>query len=414
MSAWRSLRSWIDKKITLRIELADPVQVSKIRFLHTALILSLLTLLANQSMDFLAGRGYVTPIVLLVMDLPLVAALGLMYLKMYDGAKFLFLGGFSSGMMTGQLFISFIGTENYLFVILLIGFSVLDRRLSLVLLTLYCTLLFNLVKWGMSAGYLQQGDLPDYYQYVNSAMSVIVVALLAYRYSSLNDRQVYILETMNQDLQKKKALTENLMRELNHRVKNNLQIISSLFNLQAHTTVDQETKVALAEARNRINTIAILHQKLYQGDLLFDVDIQSYIQSLGEFLHLSDVSPQTMEIKLDIDPCTLSIQNTIYLGLVVNELVTNSMKYARQPDQDLLVEVDLHAEESKQGEAYLRVLDLSVRDNGPGISAQTLGRRKGFGLELVKTIVGHYDGTLTIDKTSSTGCEILATFYVNR
>ncbi|HSQ41236.1 MAG TPA: hypothetical protein VLM37_03030, partial [Fibrobacteraceae bacterium] len=93
MSAWRSLRSWIDKKITLRIELADPVQVSKIRFLHTALILSLLTLLANQSMDFLAGRGYVTPIVLLVMDLPLVAALGLMYLKMYDGAKFLFLGG---------------------------------------------------------------------------------------------------------------------------------------------------------------------------------------------------------------------------------------------------------------------------------------------------------------------------------
>jgi two-component sensor histidine kinase len=198
---------------------------------------------------------------------------------------------------------------------------------------------------------------------------------------------VRILDEINQDLQKKRALSEKLMRELNHRVKNNLQIISSLFNLQAHSTENRETKMALGEARNRINSIAILHQKLYQGELLFEVEIQSYLQSLCEYMHMSDASPQTMEIHVNVAPYILSIQDTIYLGLVVNELVTNSLKYARQDGKHLRIQVVL---ESADG-----LLHLTVKDNGQGFAVSEKEIRKGFGLELVETIADHYDGKLS-------------------
>lgn len=382
----------------------DLLHAPRIRFLNTACLISILGLNLNLLMYCTSGPVDYS---VLAFALSFQVAVLLVFLankwRAYFFARFLFLVVFTTLFLSGNLVISFIGSENFLFMALLMAFNLLERKISFVLITLYYASLYCLIVYGMNIGYLTNGGLSwGYYYYVNSSLAFFIEAILAYRYSSLINKQIKIMQKLNEDLHKKNILTNKLLKELNHRVKNNLQIIASLFNLQGNSTENIETRQALADARSRINSIAILHQNLYQGDLVFEVDAKDYLQSLCEYLRHSDSQTQSLQIELRTVSIILQIKETIYLGLMVNELITNAFKYARKPNQLLQIQVLLTLEEPKH-------LLLEVRDNGPGFSTDNpSASNDSFGLGLVRIITEQYDGRLQLFNAESGGAVVIA------
>lgn len=201
----------------------------------------------------------------------------------------------------------------------------------------------------------------------------------------------------------RKALEEKdvLLKEVHHRVKNNLQVISSLLNLQANQITDQKTRDALRESQNRVRSMALVHEKLYQSADLAQIDFGSYVRSLVNFLIQAygngsgkvQVTAAAQNIHLDID-------SAIPCGLIINELVSNSLKYAFPANKAGHIEIVF--EEPASGE-YL----LVVRDDGVGLPAGLdPARSTSLGLKLVTGLVQQLNGTLVTDNTKGASFEI--------
>ena len=171
---------------------------------------------------------------------------------------------------------------------------------------------------------------------------------------------------------------EVLLREVHHRVKNNLQIIHSLLNIQANNIQDETAREAIAECRNRVKSIALVHEKLYRSESLAQVDFAQYISGLtGSLFSTFGVDRRQVTLELDMDPIFLSIDQAIPCGLIVNELVSNCLKHAFPGQMPGTIWIELHNRPDN------KVL-LSIRDNGGGFSesieprkVRTLGLRLG-------------------------------------
>lgn len=181
---------------------------------------------------------------------------------------------------------------------------------------------------------------------------------------------------LNVALQEKNVL----LREIHHRVKNNLQVISSLLKLQSHYIEDPLAVRAIAEGRNRVHTMALLHQSLYKEDNLSGVNMQAYFGNLIESLFDTyNVHPDTITLHTEIQPLVLDIDTVIPLGLITNELISNALKHAFEDIQGATLTVKLWEE----GNALL----LQVTDNGKGYDpVRTMEENKSFGQKLVRTL----------------------------
>ncbi len=184
----------------------------------------------------------------------------------------------------------------------------------------------------------------------------------------------------NRLLEEKQAVTEQslrdkelLMSELHHRVKNNLQLIYNLLDLQSRQ-VEGPARTALDESKGRVTSMALIHQELYQEENVSGVDLQKYLRQLTEGVDRS-FGLQGVDIQLAVDPIWVDLQTSVPLGLVVNELVTNSLKHGFPGDREGWIKVGLEVE----GE----VLVLVVADNGVG---QTGEKGKGFGKTLIRSL----------------------------
>ena len=185
-----------------------------------------------------------------------------------------------------------------------------------------------------------------------------------------------------------------LLKEIHHRVKNNLQILSSLLNLQAEYLKDENALNAITEGRNRVQSMAFIHQQLYTNDNIVSVHMQKYLSELCE--HLSDSfssDKKKIEIKSEINIDTFDVETAIPLGLIINELVTNSIKYAfRQRDRGA-ISVKLWKNDDHQ-------LCLLVSDDGQGKSAQNNGIGTSFGTDLVEILSKKLKGTIQTDTSN--------------
>jgi PAS domain S-box-containing protein len=190
---------------------------------------------------------------------------------------------------------------------------------------------------------------------------------------------------------------EVLLREIHHRVKNNLYVISNLLDLQADTLEQEEQRNLFAESQNRIQTMALIHEQLYQSNDLSQVNFANYIQNLVEKLSLSYQTKHCqVEIILDVQPVTLSLESAIPCGLLINELVTNSFKYAFPNSQYGAIKIELKLEKQKQ-------IFLKISDNGIGIPKNFDWQDSpSLGLRLVSILADQLEASMEVDCSNGT------------
>jgi len=180
---------------------------------------------------------------------------------------------------------------------------------------------------------------------------------------------------------------ELLLKEIHHRVKNNLQIISSLLSLQTVTSTHADTSTILKESQNRIKSMALIHEKLYGSRDLARVDFRGYVQSLIASLMRSYVLYPIPTIEVDIEDVSLDIDTAIPCGLIINELISNSLKYAFMSGKVGTLRVSL----AQEGDMY----HLSVSDDGVGLPPGFDFRNtSSLGLQLVVTLAEQLNGTI--------------------
>ena len=185
-----------------------------------------------------------------------------------------------------------------------------------------------------------------------------------------------------------------LLREIHHRVKNNLQIISSLLNLQADEANNSQTEEFRRLSQDRIRAMALIHEKLYKSHDINQIDLQSYITSLIESLFISYDVSSSLNLKLKVDDIKLNLDTAIPCGLILNELITNTIKYAF-PNNPGNLEIECTESNNE--------FTLIVWDDGVGLPSDiNIDSPRTLGLRIVKSLTDQIDGTIQLNRSQGT------------
>lgn len=227
-------------------------------------------------------------------------------------------------------------------------------------------------------------------------LALAIIAFFLYRLQYIKSKNNSILKEKNETISKALKEKNILLREIHHRVKNNLQVISSLLKLQSQYIQDETAITAIAEGRNRVNSMAILHQNLYQEDNLTGVDMNEYFSNLIEGLFDAyNIETDRIKLESNIHSLTLDIDTVIPLGLIANELVSNALKHAFNEVSDAKLVVHLWEED--------HCLYFKVKDNGVGLnSAGEKTNQSGFGQKLIQALAEKLEAEVTSQSLNGT------------
>jgi two-component sensor histidine kinase len=210
-------------------------------------------------------------------------------------------------------------------------------------------------------------------------------------------REIAVRREVEEQIKASLEEKEVLLKEIHHRVKNNLQVISSLLYLQSKKIQDKDTLEMFLESQHRVRSMALVHERLYRTGDLARVDCAEYVRDLARYLHLAygaQVGPVKLDVK--VDDIFLGIDTAVPCGLIINELVSNSFKHAFPSGREGEIFVGLGM---KQDGCY----SLTVRDNGVGIPAGwDLEDPESLGLRLVSRLVEQIEGVIELDRNGGT------------
>ena len=194
---------------------------------------------------------------------------------------------------------------------------------------------------------------------------------------------------------------EILLKEVHHRVKNNMQLISSILNLQSKSVKNPVIRGYLEESREEIRSMAIIHENLYQTKDLASIDFADYVKTLTDNLLRSYVVDRNkIQVEINIKDIFLSLDVGIPCGLIINELVSNAIKYAFPGQKKGKIEVELYQLNHKK-------LKFVVKDNGIGIKNTDFKNMKTLGLQLVTTLIEQINGKIEINNQHGTEINII-------
>jgi two-component sensor histidine kinase len=196
------------------------------------------------------------------------------------------------------------------------------------------------------------------------------------------------------------AEREVLLREVNHRVGNSLQIIASLLHLQASSTAEEDVKAALTNAMGRVSAVAQVHRRLYTSHDLKNVLLNQYLDALLEDLRRSAEGNRMSRLTLKAEPVEIDPDRAVAIGIIVNELVMNAVKYA-YPDGAGPIHMDLVASSDE--------IQLSIADNGVGLNAESDPRSTGMGQRIVAAMASKLSASVERDPSHS-GTKIVLRF----
>jgi two-component sensor histidine kinase len=197
---------------------------------------------------------------------------------------------------------------------------------------------------------------------------------------------------------------EVLMKEIHHRVKNNLQVVTSLLNLQSQHIDDEAMRNIFMDSQSRIKSMAMIHEKLYQSENISQIDFSDYITNLTASIFSSyRVEGAAVELELDIPRMSLDIDTCVKLGLIINELCTNSLKYAFPDGRDGVVSIELIT--CSEG-----ICMLIVKDDGIGLpDGFDIANSSSMGLQLISAMVTQLKGRIEIDSDEGASFKIYFT-----
>jgi PAS domain S-box-containing protein len=204
--------------------------------------------------------------------------------------------------------------------------------------------------------------------------------------------------------QLKESLREKevLLQEIHHRVKNNMQIISSLLNLQAGQMKDKDFIKMVKDSQSRIRSIALVHEKLYRSRDFSNINFSDYVQTLAVHLfQFNQVNSNLIQLKLNLEDVFLDLQTAIPCGLILNELVTNSLKHAFPEGKGGEIIIELHPLEE-------HTFQMVVKDNGVGIPEDLdIGNATSMGLQIVTILVNQLEGSMEVQREGGTTVKII-------
>lgn len=235
-------------------------------------------------------------------------------------------------------------------------------------------------------GLLQAVELERRQIWIKSLVLAIVLTLI------IGVLIYYNLRTVR----KNKIHIELLLKELHHRVKNNLQILSSLLSLQSQQLTDDTAIKAVKSSESRINAMALIHRKLYTVDQNRTVDIKDYITELIQYLVYSyGYHEKNFKLDLEIKGINLDVDKAIPLGLILNELISNAFKHAYENEPNPRLVVNLAYPDPNE-------LDICIQDNGAGMPPGDERQRKTFGMKIVSTLIKELKGSLNVETQNGT------------
>ncbi|CAN5719492.1 hypothetical protein BH11BAC3_BH11BAC3_47360 [soil metagenome] len=188
---------------------------------------------------------------------------------------------------------------------------------------------------------------------------------------------------------------EFLLKEIHHRVKNNLEIISSLLSLQSEQITDPNVVEAMQESQNRVHSMSMIHQRLYQGKNLATIEMRDFFINLGSHVADSFGAEGRIAMEYKMDVLELDVDTAVPLGLIVNEVLTNAFKHAFPNKREGSISIALKQTDTNQ-------LKLTVMDDGIGQQAGTVVKASGFGKQLISLLMQQLDGKMETDFSNGT------------
>jgi len=228
-------------------------------------------------------------------------------------------------------------------------------------------------------------------------LMVLTLAGIFFFFFRLNSHKNQLLAEQNNVIQRALNEKEALLREIHHRVKNNLQVISSLLSLQERRMQGEAGALALQESRNRVQSIALIHQHLYQQEDVSRIRMPEYFSELVKQVQSGFAEEgKQVDINLSIDDVRLDVDSVIPLGLIANELLTNAYKYAFRQKETGRIELAFQRE---QDGAFL----LCVSDDGIGLPTEQVdGKSNSFGMKLIRTFASKLKSEVQIASEAGT------------
>ncbi|MEM1325184.1 MAG: histidine kinase dimerization/phosphoacceptor domain -containing protein [Bacteroidota bacterium] len=225
---------------------------------------------------------------------------------------------------------------------------------------------------------------------------VIIVGLLLYLWRTKSN-QNEMLSEKNQIIEQSLKEKESLLKEIHHRVKNNLQVISSLLSLQERRLNEPESKAAFKASQSRVKSMALIHQNLYQHDDLSRINVRSYFKALSEQI-IQAYRTKTIDFQMSVDEVDIDIDTLIPLGLIVNELLCNALKHAFVDIEQPSIEMNFEQQQQHW--------KLTVRDNGTGIT-KVSQQSTSFGMKLIDIFARKLQSTLYITHHDGTQFQLI-------
>ncbi|MBD2384518.1 PAS domain S-box protein [Cylindrospermum sp. FACHB-282] len=227
----------------------------------------------------------------------------------------------------------------------------------------------------------------------------VQIAIAIQQSSIFQQAQSELAQRQKAEVKLRSALAEKevLLKEIHHRVKNNLQIVSSLLQLQSHTIKDPEVIRALRESQNRIESISLIHKNLYTSPNIGQLDVFDYINNLAASLLISyQIQPGRIGLETNIDSVSLNVDQAIACGLIINELISNALKHAFPDQQTGTINISLRNNTSS--------IEMTVQDNGIGLPDNLdLRNTVSLGLSLVYDLATEQlEGNITVERNQGT------------
>jgi len=205
----------------------------------------------------------------------------------------------------------------------------------------------------------------------------------------------------------RKSLVEKelLLRELHHRVKNNMQVIISLLALEARNTANESLKSSLLECQNRVRAMGLVHERLYCSTDLTNVDLHEYVRNVLQELRVAlGTDQRNVQVHMDLHPVSLAIDQAVPCGLLINELITNALKHAFPVGHHGTLTITLRQRDNA-------LVDIRIADDGIGVIGDfDLEQSKTLGLRLVSSLIRQLQGNIKVKGGSRL---VPATFRIN-